>query len=107
MIPAITYETILSEIRRHKNDVYIGKGKWSWEERLADHLLAMFKAQHISGGTFLPTPTLTSPSVLLSPFGASVDSLADTPSSTQQSSKQEGSSNQKQVSAASGSATYR
>lgn len=106
MIPAITYETILSEIRRHKNDVYIGKGKWSWEERLADHLLAMFKAQHISG-SLLPTPTLTSPSVLLSPFGASVDSLADTPFSTQQSSKQEGSSNQKQVSAASGSATSR
>lgn len=44
MMPALTYEAILSEIRRHQSDVYIGKGKWSWEERLADHLLAMMKA---------------------------------------------------------------
>ena len=39
----LTYETILSAIRHHLSDEIIGKGKFSREERLADHLAGLSK----------------------------------------------------------------
>ena len=77
-LPSITYEAILAEIRRHRNDTYIGKGRWNADERLADHLLAMFNAHR----TFYSSiPTSTSHVSSVKEGQASAGSLADTQSS--------------------------
>ncbi len=55
ILNVLTYDKILAEIRRHQNDPVIGKGKFSWEERLADHLLGMIK----TSGSISLQPSLT------------------------------------------------
>lgn len=62
ILNVLTYDKILAEIRRHQNDPVIGKGKFSWEERLADHLLGLFNT---SKGISLPTMGPLTPSIPL------------------------------------------
>jgi len=66
ILNVLTYDKILAEIRRHQNDPVIGKGKFSWEERLADHLLGMFNA---SKGISFPITSVTPTSLTLPPVG--------------------------------------
>ena len=77
-LPSITYEAILAEIRRHRNDTYIGKGKWNADERLADHLLAMFNAHKIY---YNSTPISAYPVSSVKEGSPLAGSLADTPAS--------------------------
>lgn len=66
ILNVLTYDKILAEIRRHQNDPVIGKGKFSWEERLADHLLGMFNA---SKGISFPITSVTPTSSTQIPVG--------------------------------------
>lgn len=69
ILNVLTYDKILAEIRRHQNDPLIGKGKFSWEERLADHLLCLFNTSKSLSFPISSVTSVTQTSLTQFPVG--------------------------------------